>query len=117
LITGNPATSYVGAFLAPLGSNATEATYQVTVQNTSTLSNFKVFTGAAGTVGKTWQFTVMKNNAPISPNSVTCTIAAATTCSDTTHTASFTAGDTIDIKVVATGTPTATTMGWVANLN
>jgi hypothetical protein len=50
-----------------------------------------------------------------SGQAVTCTITnPATTCSDTTHSFTFSAGDTLDIQAVLTGTITATPI-WVMN--
>ncbi|MGH9364833.1 MAG: hypothetical protein ACRD1B_06155, partial [Thermoanaerobaculia bacterium] len=69
----------------------------------------------AGT--QSYAFTVRKNGADTSP-AVTCTISeTATSCSDNTNSASFSAGDLISIKSVPSGTPAARRMRWTAAYN
>ena len=89
----------------------------------------QTFQGVAGTVSgfganisAALGTTVATNNVVVltwrkngSPTAVTCTITnPATTCSDTTHSFTFAAGDTLDIQAVFTGTITATPI-WVMN--
>ena len=61
-----------------------------------TLSELRVrLSAAAGGAGSSYAFTVRKNGVD---TSVTCTIAvAATSCSDTTNSVSFSAGDLISV--------------------
>ena len=64
--------------------------------------------------GRTGQyvFMVRKNSGD---TTVTCTISgAATSCSDSTHSVAFSAGDTIAIKSTPSGGPTARRIGWTA---
>lgn len=77
----------------------TEATVQTPVSAPITLKNFYVSVGAAAGGGFSYTFTVRKNGAD---TAITCAIsgASATICNDTTHTASYVAGDLIDVKLV-----------------
>jgi len=80
----------------------------------SNLSAFVLTPTASG--GKAWTVTVRKNGAN---TALTCVINnALTSCSDTNvaHAVSFAVNDTLDLQVVGSGNPTATTFGWVANL-
>jgi hypothetical protein len=94
-----------------------------------TEANVNTFQGAAGTVSgfgvdisAALGTTVVTNNAVVltwrknaANQAVTCTITnPATTCSDTTHSFTFAAGDALDIQAVFTGTITATPV-WVMN--
>jgi len=70
-----------------------------------TLSNLIVSLGTAPGSGKSWTFTIVING---SDTAITVTISdAATTARDTTHTASIAPGDTIALKSVPSGTPSA----------
>jgi hypothetical protein len=70
--------------------------------------------GTAGSSGRSYTFTVRKNSAD---TLITCQIvASATSCSDMTHTATFTAGDRISLESSPSGTPSARTVVWSAQL-
>jgi hypothetical protein len=71
-----------------------------------TFSNFHVTLSAAAGAGKTWTVTYRVNHlGTIGSSAVTCTIAnPATTCADTTHSATWVAGDSVDVSVVKSGT-------------
>lgn len=85
--------------------NATETTRQVRTPEHTLKRLFVKLTTAPGS-GKSWAFTA-RNNA--SSTGVTVTIAdAATTGSDTAHTASIGDGDLLAMMAVPTGTPAAT---------
>jgi len=78
-----------------------------------TLSNFYVLLDAAPASGKSWQFDIMKNG---STTGVTVTISdTAVTATDSTNSVSFTAGDSISLRSVPSGTPsTGTNLWWNA---
>lgn len=85
------------------------------MQHAGTLANLKVFISVAPGAGNSWTITARKNGAS---TTVTCTIANPnTTCSDTTHTAAFAVGDTINVLIVGTSAPTTARMTWVANFS
>jgi hypothetical protein len=103
-----------GRFLGMFGfdANGTEAIVQSIMPAAGTVQNFFAFVQTAPSTGNSWTLTVRKNAAN---TLVTCTIAGtAQTCSDTTHTAVFVAGDLISISIVASGSPSATPGRWSA---
>lgn len=75
------------------------------------LSNFYVSVDTAGGSSRVWTLTVTKNNVD---TALTCTVTdPATTGNDTTHTVSVSAGDLIEIRVVASNTGiNATNLTW-----
>jgi hypothetical protein len=97
-------------------SSTTESNIEQIVPVGGTLSNLYVRldgTPGGASTGKSYTFTVRKNGAD---TTVTCTILeTATTCSDTTNSVTFNAGDRISIKTVASGGPTGREMRWTAN--
>lgn len=75
-------------------------------------SGFYVRMESAPGVGTSYAFTLRVNGATPA-SSPTCTISgAASTCNDTTHSASLTAGETADLMVVPTGTPGTALTQW-----
>jgi hypothetical protein len=67
--------------------------------------------GAPG-AGNSWTVTVRKNGAS---TAVTCSVTNPNlTCTDTTHSVAFAAGDLLDILVVGISTPTTARITWVA---
>jgi hypothetical protein len=56
-----------------------------------------VVTDVSNSSGKTNTYTVMKNG---SAQTLTCSITNASSCNDTTHTFTVSAGDTIGVKLV-----------------
>jgi hypothetical protein len=67
--------------------------------------NFTVSIGTSpGNANRTFTFTVFKNGAT---TGITCAITtAATSCTDTTHTASFAVGDKVAVQIVRSGSDT-----------
>lgn len=101
----------MGLFNAELG---TELAVQQIIPAAGTLQNFYVFVQAAPAAGRSWTLTVRKNGAD---TAVTCTIPGfnSQSCSDTTHTVSFAAGDLIAVHVTASAPAPAGTPGqWTA---
>jgi hypothetical protein len=104
-----------GQFIGPFASPPdTAANVAFPVQTAGTLSHFTVkvqlFVGATGTA----TFTLYKNGVA---TAVTCTVSGVVTktCSDVTHTASFSPGDTVAVGAVQGGTlPTLSIVGWAA---
>lgn len=104
-------TSGASQYLPPSGNDAsgtsivtTEAAAQSTVPSATTASNLAVSLSAAPGAGDSITVTFRDNG---SSTSITCTVtgASAKTCSDTTHTASPSAGDLVDYLITYTGTP------------
>lgn len=99
------ATNYSAATSYSLSWDATESAQRSVVPTTGTLKNIRVRLGTAPGTGRSWTFTYYKNGS--TDTAVACTISdTATTCSNS-NTASFTAGDTVSIKSVPSGTPTS----------
>lgn len=68
-----------------------------------TIANLYARLTVAPGAGKSVAFTLYQNG---SSTAVTCTISdAATSCSDTTHSATIFAGDNVSVEIVPTGTP------------
>lgn len=90
-------------------ANKGQAAIQIPVAGT--LTNLYCAVTAAAGAGDSWIFTVAAGSAPASlaASTSTCTIsgASAVACNDTTHTVSVAAGDVMDFKVEATGSPAA----------
>lgn len=101
----------MGMFSAEL--NANELNVQNIMPTAGTIKNFFVFVQSVPGAGASWTMTVRNNGAD---TAVTCTItgAAAQSCSDTTHTAVFAAGDLIAIRIASSGGPNATPGQWTA---
>jgi hypothetical protein len=112
----NSATSFLGAYFDYGNGDPTEAAVAVKLAGTgsTTFSSFRaLFNGAPG-AGKTWTLTLRKNGAD---TALTCIITGTVVpaqCIDSTHSAVFSAGDTVDVKVVPTGGPSAKPLSWVA---
>ena len=84
----------------PVVSNATESTMQEAVVSAFTVSSLKIsLSAAAGSAGNGYTFTVRKGGVD---TAVTCQIlGTATSCTDTTNSVSFAAGDLFSIKAVS----------------
>jgi hypothetical protein len=97
----------VSASVAP---NATESAVQTTVSaaQAGTYQFMTITQGAVNGNATTRTYTLRKNGGS---TAITCTIPASqATCTDTTHTATFAAGDTIDVQMVrSSGTQNLTT--------
>ena len=95
-------------------ANATEASVQTFQGSAGTVSGFGASISAAlGTTVGANNVVVLTWRKNATGQSVTCTITnPATTCSDTTHSFTFAAGDNLDIQAVFTGTISATPV-WV----
>ncbi|MCK1536892.1 MULTISPECIES: host specificity factor TipJ family phage tail protein [unclassified Bradyrhizobium] len=97
-----PGTWYLGASNA----FASEASAQVTMP-ACTVDRLDVAATLAPGGSETFVYTLRKNNAD---TAVTCTVTGVSIiASDSAHTATFGAGDTADIKVVASGSAASTT--------
>ena len=105
-----------GQFLGPFASppDTTIGNVEFPVQSSGTLSNFQVkLQDSIGLGGGTLAFTVYKNG---SPTGVTCsiTVSTAKSCSDLTHSVSFSPGNTIAVGITQSGLPTLSIAGWAA---
>lgn len=103
-----PALTFItGTQFFPIGgggvSSTTETNVDVESPSAVTVTNFYVQLSAAVGAGNSVAFTWRKNAAD---TPLTCTIsgASATTCNDTTHSATLAQADLVDIKAVGTGT-------------
>jgi hypothetical protein len=85
--------------------NATEGNRDTVIPHALTLDQLRVVLTTAPGSGKSYAFTVMKNGAA---TALTCTVSGtATSAQDLANTVSFAAGDTISLRAVPSGTPTA----------
>jgi hypothetical protein len=117
--TGGSTLSRSGNNYIPLffsDADSQESAVAQTVPLAATLSNFYVHLSGAPGPGNSYTFTVRRNGGN---TTVTCTISgsSATTCSDTTHTQAFDAGDTISIESVPLSNPSNASMHWTATFN
>lgn len=105
--SGSPPNSTVN-YLSPaitLGNwNTVEADRQTLIPHDMTLDNLHVFVKQAPGSGKSYTFTIFKNGSATALSAVLSD--TNTTASDTTHSVSFTAGDTISLCSTPSGTPT-----------
>jgi len=101
--------AFMGMFVP--GQSTTESQLQQNMPAAGTLKNFYV--RADGAVGGTSiKYTVRKNGAD---TAVTCTMTSAqSTCSDTTNSVAFLAGDLISIGSTKTGSTTPQPTRWTA---
>jgi hypothetical protein len=90
-----------------------EARVQNIMPTAGTVKNFYAFVENAPGAGASWTFTVRKNGAN---TALGCQIsgAATQTCSDTTDSVSFVAGDLISVIVTSAGGPTNARGQWTA---
>jgi collagen triple helix repeat protein len=110
-VVGN-ATSFLGAYFDYSNGDAAEANVEVKLVGGGTFSSFRANVNGAPGNGKTWTLTLRKNEVD---TAISCQITGtATTCADTAHSATFSAGDTIDVKVVPASGPAAKPISWVA---
>lgn len=99
-----PVTLYVG--LASMGDTESKQSFAFPVAGT--LKNLRVKTSNNPGSGQSYAFTVMVNGAS---TGITCNYSGGgTTCSDLTHTAAITEGQTISLKAVASGFAAATSI-------
>jgi hypothetical protein len=106
---------FVGPFVDPNAGQTTESIAQVSVKSAGTVSDLKALVNTAPGNGNTWTVTVRKNGVN---TAVTCTITNPNlTCTDTTHSVAFAAGDDIDVLIFGTSTPSAARLTWVATYN
>jgi hypothetical protein len=107
-----PSANYAGTFFLPPGggvlANSTENLVQATSVIAGPIANFSATVGTTPGGSATLTFTWRKNS---SSQVITCTISnPATSCSDLTHSFTVAQGDLVDIMVVGTGSPAATTV-------
>ncbi|MEK7511390.1 MAG: hypothetical protein AAB582_04085 [Patescibacteria group bacterium] len=100
----------LGAFAA----QTTEANAATPAAINGSVANLRVVLTTAPGAGTSYAFAFYVAGAD---TALTCTISdAATSCNDTTHTGSFSAGDLISWHITPTGTPAATTIRMSATL-
>lgn len=101
------ATRYVGFIATPVATNDTQIRSVVSL--TGAMEGLYVYLAAAPDNGggtQSYTFTLQKNGAD---TAITCSISeTSTTCLDIINSVSMVAGDTFSVKVVPSGTPTAT---------
>jgi len=109
--------TYFGLFGSP-GMNSVgtdESTLQWPMPAAGTVSNLYVrLSESAGAAGTSYTFTIRKNG---SSTGVACTaVAAASTCSDTSGSVTFAAGDLISVQASPSATPPADNLdvAWTA---
>ncbi len=106
-LAGFGATDYMGPGNC-LSNLATDV--QISLPRASTTTNLSVILDTAPGGSNSFTFTILKNG---TATSLTCQITgSATTCSDTSHTVSFAAGDTLVLQATSTTTANATQCGW-----
>src|SRR5689334_12075093 len=92
----------------PASWTGTEGFRATPIGGALTLSNFYMLLDVAPGAGTSYTFTVMKNG---SATALTVTISdAATTATDSTHSVSFAAGDTVSIQSQPTGAVATTNL-------
>ncbi len=100
-------------YMAPQGRpliSATDAIGSIIVPTGGVLKNLYLKSRVAPGAGTSWAVTLMLNGAS---QSLTATIAdVATTANDTTNTVTVAAGDLISLQIVATGSPTSTSLSY-----
>jgi len=103
--------NYMGLFAG--NQSAVESNVQNIMPTAGTVQSFYVFIQNPTLVGASWTLTLRKNGVDTAIN---CTIAGATalTCSDTTHSVVFVAGDLITVSEASTGNPSPTRGQWTA---
>lgn len=102
-------SSIGGGTASAVNFNTTEPPSQVIVPCVGTLSNLYCLISTAPGAAKSWTFTLVKNGVD---TGLTCQIsgAAAVTANDTVNTVAVVAGDTLSLKIVPAGTPSAVGM-------
>lgn len=86
--------------------NTSETARDGVFSRASDISNLYVEVSTAPGVGRSYTFTILKNG---SATALTATIAGTdTSATDSTHTASFAAGDTVTMECLPTNTPAST---------
>ena len=115
-VTADNTTAYlaVQGAMAPTITTDTAGVTRTVITRAGTIQNLYVYANGSNTAGKNNVFTIMKNG---SAQTLTCTLNGSSSCSDTTHTFSVSAGDQIGMRI-ATGTTTNTTQktGWSVEL-
>jgi len=98
--------------------NATERLVQNIVPTAGTVRNFYVFLETAPGGTTSWIFTLRIGTpgGTTSNTAVTCTVSGSSqTCSDTTHTQAYTAGQLISVSIfTGSGNPTTSGGQWTA---
>jgi hypothetical protein len=102
----NAGTTYISIGGSTNNFSSNEIVVRTPISSTGTASGFYASVAIAPGTGNSYAFTFRDNG---SNTSITCTIsgASATTCNDTTDTASVNAGDLVDYSIVTTGTSVA----------
>ena len=96
----------------------TERLVQNIMPTAGTVKNLSVFVETAPGAGNSWVFTLRRGTpgGATSNTAVTCTISGTSqTCSDTTDTATYAAGDLVSVAItVGAGNPTGSGGQWTA---
>ena len=106
-------TTYIAMGMA--AHNSTEANVALPLPLSGSLANFTVVLSVAPGAGNSWVLAVRQNGLS---TAVTCTVSGASskTCSDSTHSVTYAAGDTIDVLATKNGGAT-TLISWVAKIS
>jgi hypothetical protein len=103
------ATPQYSSLIAQVAPSTTSTNGNATASISGTLSNFSVVLSGTPGGGNSYTFTVRVNGVA---TALTCN-ATGTTCSSDAF-VSVTAGDTINVEIVANSTPTARNADWSA---
>ena len=109
--------NWINAGQGSTGFNATENIRQNVIPTSLTISNLTVNVNTACGSAKSLAFTLYKNG---SATNVTCQITGTSQLSATSAPnlyASFSAGDTVSIQCVPSGTPTVSSTAWAMDIN
>jgi hypothetical protein len=115
-VTADNLTVYLAlqGSMSPTVTIDTAGVTRTIVTRAGTVQNLYVYASANNTSGKNNSYAIMKNG---SAQTLTCTMNGSSSCSDTTHTFSVSAGDQIGMRIV-TGTTANTTQktSWTVEL-
>ncbi len=104
ILSGGTDANAAATFIGPAGNSNTEAQVNTPIPYACTAKNLQASVEVAFPSGKNLTFTIRKNSAD---TAVTCTIntVGPTTCSDTTNSVAFAAGDLWDVATTTTAAP------------
>jgi len=103
-------TSYTSPFQD--GASTTKSTITQRMPTAGTLSQLGVTLGVSPGPSNSYTMTVEINN---TASSVTCSINSnSSTCTDTSHTVAFAAGDTLTLRITPNSSPSVTSVRWTA---
>lgn len=106
--TGSSASTTYAVLVGATAARTTTTDTAVPMSPTGTFDSLYASVNTAPGVGNSWIFTFQTNG---SASSITCTISGTSnTCNDVTHSSSTIRGDTVNVKIVPSGTPASTTL-------